>query len=381
MHRTNHPSRRTAHRVGRRTIGIGALGVLAAAGTVSASNAANASSRPAGHVYAISNDAGRNQLLVFDRGRDGSLVADGAVATGGTGTGSGLGTQGAVAVTAGGHIVLAVDPGSDQVSTFIEVGDHLVLVDTDPSGGDQPSSIAVDGRDVYVLNNGANNNITGFRLGLRGLEPVPGSTQPLSAETAGGAQVSFTPDGRQLVVTEKNTNSIDTFRLRHGVAQPAVISPSTGVTPFGFAFGRHGELVVSNAAGGAPNASSVSTYAIGSDGHARPLDGPVPTGQTSACWLVVDGRYTYTANTGSASLTGFRIDPPGVLTPLTADGHTATAGVGPADSVVTPEGNYLYERNGGDHTIGMFAVGRDGSLSNLGFLTGLPPTSAGLAVS
>jgi hypothetical protein len=51
---------------------------------------------------------------------------------------------------------------------------------------------------------------------------------------------------------------------------------------------------------------------------------------------VVDGRYTYTANTGSGSLTGFGIDRRGVPTPLTADGRTATAG----DSVVTADGNY-----------------------------------------
>jgi 6-phosphogluconolactonase (cycloisomerase 2 family) len=367
----------------RRTLGI-AVGVVCAFGTartVTAADPADHSPRPVGHVYAISNDAAGNQLLVFARMRDGSLVADGSVASGGTGTGTGLGTQGAVAVTAGGHVVLAVDPGSDQISTFIEVGGRLVLVDTDPSGGDQPSSVTVHGRDVYVLNNGAANNITGFRLGLRGLEPIPASTQGLSAEAAGGAQVSFTPDGRQLVVTEKNTNHIITFRVRNEVAQPAVVSPSTGVTPFGFSFSRRGELVVSNAAGGAAAASSVSTYAIGRDGLAQPLDGPVPTGQTSACWLVVDGRYAYTANTGSGTLSGFRLDRHGALTPLTADGHTATAGPGAADSVVTPDGNVLYERNGGDQSIGIFAVGRDGTLTNLGFVTGLPPAAAGLAVS
>jgi hypothetical protein len=134
--------------------------------------------------------------------------------------------------------------------------------------------VTVHGRDVYVLNNGAANNITGFRLGLRGLEPIPASTQTLSAETAGGAQVSFTPDGRQLVLTDKNTNHITTFLVRNEVAQPAVASPSTGETPFGFSFSRRGELVVSNAAGGAAGASSVSTYAIGRDGLAQPLDGP-----------------------------------------------------------------------------------------------------------
>jgi 6-phosphogluconolactonase len=383
MHRTKNPSSRGARHAFRRTlgVGIGTLAALGTAGTVAASSPADHSAHPVGHVYAISNDAAGNQLLVFDRGLDGSLVADGTIATGGTGTGTGLGTQGAVAVAAGGHVVLAADPGSDQISTFVEAGGRLLLVDTDASGGDQPSSITVNGRDVYVLNSGAGNNISGFRLGRRGLEPIPGSTQALSAEGAGGAQVSFTPDGRRLVVTEKSTNRIATFRVRRDVAEPAVVSPSTGATPFGFAFGRRGELVVSNAAGGAAGASSVSTYAVGDDGRANPLDGPVPTGQTSACWLVVDGRYAYTANTGSGTLSGFTIDRQEVLAPLTADGVTATAGPGAADSVVTPDGGFLYERNGGDQSIGIFAVGRDGSLTNLGFVTGLPPAAAGLAMS
>ena len=90
----------------------------------------------------------------------------------------------------------------------------------------------VDGRDVYVLNAGAGNNISGFRIGRDGLDPVPGSTQPLSQPDAGGAQVAFTPDGRHLVVTERFTNRIDTFHLRRGVAEPAVVSPSTGPVPF-----------------------------------------------------------------------------------------------------------------------------------------------------
>jgi 6-phosphogluconolactonase len=380
MHRRNRPPRRAV----RRTVaaGTGALAALALAGTAAAASPATAptASGP-GHdrVYAISNDSGTNRLLVFDQHRDGTLRQVESVVAGGSGSGTGLGTQGAVATSDGGHLVIAVDPGSDQVSMFVQVHDHMTLVDTEASGGDRPSSLTIDAHTLYVLNAGSGNNVAGFHIGRRGLEPIPGSVQPLSRDDAGGAQVSFTPDGRALVVTEKNTNRIDTFQVRHGVAEPAVVSDSTGQTPFGFAFGRHGELVVSNAAGGAPAASSVSTYALAPDGHARPLDGPVPTQQTSACWLVVDGRFAYAANTGSASLTGYALEARGHLAPLTADGHTATAGAAPADTVVSRDGRYLYERNGGDGTIGMFRVGADGNLTALGFVNGLPAAAAGLA--
>src|SRR5215510_11942550 len=72
------------------------------------------------------------------------------------------------------------------------------------------------------------------------LVPLAGSTQNLpGGTTAGPAQVSFSPDGGVLVVTEKGTNLIDTFTVNEsGVAQPGVSVPSNGGTPFGFVFGH-----------------------------------------------------------------------------------------------------------------------------------------------
>ena len=59
------------------------------------------------------------------------------------------------------------------------------------------------------------------------------------------------------MVTEKNTNLIDVFPVdRHGQAGAPVTNPSNGVTPFGFAQDKRGRLIVSNANGGAPDASS-----------------------------------------------------------------------------------------------------------------------------
>ena len=372
----------TTRRRLRRSLGLG-VGALAALGASATANAAptDGSRHSAGHVYAISNDPTGNALLVFDRDRDGGLTPAGSIPTGGTGTGAGLGSQGSVAVSDDGHIVVTVDPGSDEVSLFLAIGDRLRLVDTDASGGDMPISATINGRDVYVLNGGAANNASGFRIGRSGLEPLPGSTQPLSQEGAGGAQVSFTPDGRQLVVTEKNTNSIDTFRVRRDVAEPAVVNASTGVTPFGFAFGHNGALLVSNANGGADGASSVSSYEVQRDGGVVALDGPDATFQTSACWLVATGRYAYTANTGSASLTGYAVDGRGRVDILTPDGHTATAGRTPIDIDASDDGRFVYQLNGGDDSIGIFEVGRDGQLTSLGFLSGLPATAVGLAAS
>ena len=130
--------------------------------------------------------------------------------TGGAGTGAaGLGSQGALAIERG--WLLAVNAGSNDVSAFRVRGDHLVLVNRVPSGGTTPNSVTIHDGVAYVLNTGGTGNISGFKLRRHGLVPLDGSTQPLSTATAGAVQVSFTPRGDQLVVSEKGVNTIVTY--------------------------------------------------------------------------------------------------------------------------------------------------------------------------
>ncbi len=73
-----------------------------------------------------------------------------------------------------------------------------------PSGGTMPLSVTIHGNIVYVVNGGGSGNISGFTMSSRGvLSPIAGSTLPLSSSAAGPAQISFSPNGRVLVVTEK----------------------------------------------------------------------------------------------------------------------------------------------------------------------------------
>src|SRR4029079_14381215 len=121
---------------------------------------------------------------------------------------------------------------------------------------------------LYVLNAGGSGNITGFNIGRHGtLTPISGSTRPLSGGATGPAQVQFSPDGDLLVVTEKTTNLIDTYTVdRHGIANGPTTHPSSGATPFGFAFSKRGTLIVSEAIGGTPGLSAVSSYDLDDDG-------------------------------------------------------------------------------------------------------------------
>jgi 6-phosphogluconolactonase (cycloisomerase 2 family) len=328
-------------------------------------------------VYTLSNATDGNQVLAFHRTPAGGLERIGTFDTGGSGTGGGLGSQGAVALDRHADRLLAVNAGSNTVSLFsVSAGGRLRLVDSAPSGGERPISVTMRGHVAYVLNGGSN-TISGLRVDRNGLDPIIGSTRSLGG--SGGAQVSFTPEGRQLVVTEKATNTIDVFPVDwSGRAGTPVTNPSSGQTPFGFAFGREGRLVVSNAAGGAPDASSVTTYRVGRDNRLTVLDGPVALTESAACWVVTSGRYAYTTNTASGTVSGLRIGAGGHATLLSPDGVSASTGLGPIDADVD-QGD-LFTLNSGSHTITVHGIGRDGSLTAEGAIGELPASAVGLAV-
>jgi 6-phosphogluconolactonase len=359
--------------------------VLAAAALVFVGSAGADGDRGGGAVYTLTNAATGNAVAVFDRDADGSLSPEGTVPTGGLGTGGGLGSQGALALD--GHRLFAVNAGSNSISLLrVEDDDELERADVAPSGGVRPISLTVHGPLLYVLNAGNATtpaNITGFVVWRGQLIPLPGSSRPLSTAAPDPAQIEFTPDGRVLVVTEKATNRITTYRVSSGYASAPFAQPSAGQTPFGFAFDRRGHLIVSEAFGGAPNASVMSSYEVDQDGTVTPIEPNVATTETAACWVVVtkNGRFTYTTNTGSNSISGYAIGPDGDLTLLDADGRTAVTGAGPIDAALSRNSRFLYELSGGAREIGGFAVNSDGSLDSLGTIGGLPPSAVGLASS
>src|SRR5688500_14475624 len=134
-----------------------------------------------GHVYTMSNDASGNEVLVYRRATDGTLSLAGTYETGGNGTGTGLGNQGGVILADDEDVLLVVNAGSNSISSFKITNGRLHLKSTVNSGGMRPVSLASHGDIVYVLNQGGNGTISGFRLGNNDkLEPIPNSTRPLS---------------------------------------------------------------------------------------------------------------------------------------------------------------------------------------------------------
>lgn len=338
-----------------------------------------------GAVYTLTNETTGNAVAIFDRASDGSLSYMGSAPTGGLGTGQGLDSQGAVVLTEDNRFLLAVNAGTDDISVFAVTSSGLSHLQRIGSGGVRPVSVAIRKGIVYVLNAGGSGNIAGFAQGVNGeLSPIAGSSRPLSAPDAGGAQVSFTPDGKALIVTERLTNRIDVFVLNgDGSAQEARVHPSSGATPFGFDFGKRGALIVSEAFGGAPDASAASSYLVGAEGALSVVTGSLGTTETSACWLVVspDGRFAYTANTGSATVSGYAIGHDGALTLLNADGVTGSdAEAGPADMALSGDGQFLYVLTRGTSSVtGFRRTTSDGGLERASAIGGLPASAIGLA--
>ena len=340
-------------------------------------------SNTVGQVYTMTNSAAGNAILAFDRSADGSLSPAGSYPTGGLGTGGGLGNQGGVVLD--GNRLAVVNAGSNDVSLFSVNGDgSLALTDRISSGGAMPISVTISHDVLYVLNAGGTGNISGFSISASGdLSSISGSTRPLSSGASGPAQVSFAPGGRSLVVTEKATNIISTYAVdASGVASGPATTPSSGATPFGFGFTNSGTLVVSEAFGGGANASAVSSYAANGSSW-TPISPSVATTETAACWIVVtnSGRYAYTTNAGSGTISGYAIQQGG-LTLLNANGVTGNigAGSGPSDMAVSRDSRFLYARAGGTNSIAIFDIGADGSLSSLGgWISGLPAGWNGLA--
>jgi 6-phosphogluconolactonase len=236
---------------------------------------ASAATAAAGAVYAKTNLAGANSIVVYSRFSDGTLTALQTIATGGGGSGiqlngnDALGSEGSIVLDQNHQMLYAVNtetaaaaaPGTltadcntGSISSFSVASDgRLTFIQKISSGGLFPDSLAIHGSLLYVLNAGggaasgcgasvgSNPNITGFTIGGSVMSPLAGSMQSidpgaappgsfLNCDGSGGlppcglnppmfarspAQVGFTPSGSQIVVTDKGPNKIYVFPVNN----------------------------------------------------------------------------------------------------------------------------------------------------------------------
>lgn len=355
---------------------------------VGVASAGAAPRQSGGAVFVQTNGTTGNEIVAFARGTDGSLTQTASYATGGLGAvQSGavvdtLASQGSLALDAGHGLLFAVNAGSDSLSVFSVDGTQLQLRQVIPTHGSFPSSVAVHGNLVYVLNAGGSGSVQGYRiegnhvnelhdgrrsLGLSNTDPPFFLTSP--------GQVGFSPDGSQLIATTKgSTNSFEVFGVNANgsLADVPVVDAAATPAPFAFAFDGTGRLVAAEA-----GINAVTTYELRSDGT---LTGPQSQtdGQNALCWITEANGFFFVANAGSASISAYTVGAGGAPSLIGVVGSTEAGAI---DLAASPDGRFLYAESGGAGTVDVFAVGSNGSLSKLGVVTGLPAGLEGIAVA
>lgn len=391
-----------------------------------------------GAVYTETNDASGNAVLVFARHRDGTIVQQATVPTGGVGLAKNppfdfpiVDSQAAVVLSEDGRLLFAVNAGDNTITVFQVTKRGLSKVDRVGSGGTEPISVTSNANLVYVLN-AHSGNIAGFKITRHDrLRPIAGSSQSLSTPGPGSiaAQIGFSPNGRLLTVSERcylggcanqPKGVLDTFAVgRDGKAGAAKENASDDYGPFGFAYLNSKKLLVSNTGninqpGMMPNpgdptlfTGTTSSYTLDRFGNVTPNGGPVASGGRGACWIVITGNHKYAFVTNSLStfppgdgkggVARYAVGRDGTLTLLTKNadvtGSTPAGAAFPTDLTLSTDSRYLYvlvptldmlpapNDNNTSH-IDVYRVGRDGSLTWIQATpAALPAGASGMAAS
>lgn len=379
-------------------LGAGALSLIATLGVTTAGYAQgshfSASSptglaRGEGAAYAMTNRSGGNQIVRYQRGADGSLTRVGSISTRGLGIGTDLDTQGPLQLSADHRFLYATNAGSDDVTVFAVNGTHLRFVQK-VYAGDGPNSVTIHDNLLYVLDGSvAANGIRGFTVHANGrLTEIPNSVRLLSSPIAVPGTVQFSPDGRLLLVTEKTTNellsperAIDAFRVASDGTASAMPKrdASHGVRPFSLAFRNDGQLLVAESFDATPGKAAVSSYQVSATGSLAVTSGSIPNHQTDSCWIVItkNGRYAYTANFGSGTISSYAINSDGTVALINGKAAFLGALSQPVDLAQTANSHYLYLLLRGSGAVAAFTVSTDGSLHQLGVTTGGLPVADG----
>ncbi len=334
---------------------------------------------PRGMVYMMTNSTVENEIAAFRRHDDGTLAFRTFYPTGGQGTGPSsangidpLVSQGSLILSRRRRFLFAVNAGSNTITSFRVMQDGgLVRASVVYSGGVMPNSLTIYKNILYVTNAGNQSqgvaaNITGFYVDRCGvLTMLPDSTRLLSTAYAQPACILFSPSGRHLVVSELATNRLTVFCVdRSGYASLQYINASYGAGPFGMVFRRDGLLLVAEA-----GSNALSSYWLNANGTLSVISGSVSTGQNATCWVSLSrsGRHAYTSNTGSRTISTFRVSDNGVLTFIrnTYSTFLEEDGGAPIDNAISANGRYFYALNGNEGTISAFKICDRGVLARI----------------
>lgn len=234
------------------------------------------------------------------------------------------------------HDVLQLDDGFLRTYAIGSTSGALTLIDSKEVGLN-PTSLSIDptGRFLYTANHG-----TGFpgtsSISVFAVDPstgIPTSTAP-NAPAPGVFDLAFLPDGRTLYAVLEDSNSIVRYSISRSsgalTAEPPLAS--AGTQPVGLVVSPNGRFGYSCALDEL-GSGSFAMHTLAADGT---LSDPVQTilDGLHPYDIAIDatGRFLYTANSGSNSLSVVELDP---LTGVMTLGVPVASGNGVGAVVIT----------------------------------------------
>ncbi len=364
-------------------VGVGALSPMLAVAQL----AQPANGR--GAVFVMTNAADKNEIIAYSRDSDGKLTGGDRFDTGGRGSGgliAPLGSQGSLTLSQDHTLLFAANAGSGTISVFRVRNSNLYLLGKTPSGGSSPVAVAQHGNLVYVLNAGGQGTVVGFRLGYDAslsLQQADGHLKQIENSTAfltefgggsGGSSISFSPNGRFLVVVERIAGHIDAIPVNEDGSLGSIVVTPSEPGAFTAEVAPTGDAIVTQAG----PVAAVSSYSLASNGTFSIISANVPTLGAASCWSVVtpDGTKVYVSNTATSNISGFDIRPNGTLTPI---GPTVLAsnlaGSTNLDIAVSSDGKYLFTIDSAAGAVSSFAIQNRGYLDLVSEVEGLPQSA------
>jgi 6-phosphogluconolactonase len=273
-------------------------------------------------------------------------------------------------------VLYAVQPVANEVSAFA-IDDRtgkLTFINRQPSGGDDPSHLAVDptGRFLVVANYVAG-TVEVLPVDADGSLGTPtdvvstkGELGPHRTEQPGPHphQCPFDPGGRFVVVPDKGFDRLFVFRIDGAKgtlvpADPPFTKTRSGAGPRHIAF--HPRLPFAWVVNELD--STVAAYRFGQAGtlEAFQIVPSLPstfTGNNTGAAIVVSpsGRFLYVSNRGHDSVGIFRVDESsGMLSPV---GWELTRGSTPRFICLNPSGTRLFAANQRSDSIVEFSIDR-----------------------
>jgi hypothetical protein len=334
----------------RRTMLIASATSLAL--TIAGIDVAQAAGPGATLAVTMTNDAASNEIMVYDAASHGlvqTLPANGAGGAGGNARG---------VRQLDGELFAAVNNGSNSVALFRRDGRGLRFDRLVPTTS-APLSIDFGNGHMYVA--GAttadsypvNGYVVGARDGTTTLQLAEGGAPPAGAT----AQIGVADAETVLVTlkTDPTPGTVDVIDLNANGAiagsLAAVAAPAASLTPFGFAVNADGAAVITLA-----HSNEVGLFRDGA------FNAVIPSSQAADCWAAGYGKYTFTANTGSRTVSRLVGTGNNVFVD-SAVAASITAGGSPSDIDAEAGLVGVISRGGGVSHVSLFAVNAFGELS------------------